>query len=210
MADETIGDDPLMGAGVLPFALDGGRVFFLMQTVFAGRKSGLLNDFGGGSEPGESGLQTAAREFVEETETLYFAENPGIARRTPGSVKAQLSVVQALFDDALSRQPDWACRRVSPDPAKPKDWTTFFVEIPYREVESLNRLLETDDGARYKKRRRLHWLSASELVSLYTGHPDQLWKRVRQLDNAVGVITEIRDTFESTRGGRPQVPGRPA
>jgi 8-oxo-dGTP pyrophosphatase MutT (NUDIX family) len=185
-----------MGAGVLPFARHGGRVFFLMQTVFAGRKSGLLNDFGGGSDPGESGIQTAAREFVEETETLYFAENPGIARRTPGSVKAQLSVVQPLFDDSLSRHPDWACRRMPPDPAKPKDWTTFFVGIPYRDVEPLNRLWEADDGARYKKRRRLIWLSAAELVSLYTGHPDRLWKRVRQLDNAVAVITEIHGAFE--------------
>jgi 8-oxo-dGTP pyrophosphatase MutT (NUDIX family) len=184
-----------MGAGVLPFALADGDVVFLMQTVFEGRKSGLLNDFGGGSEPGESGINTAAREFIEETETLYFADNPAVARRTPESVMAQLPVVQSLFNDTLSRQPGWLCRRISPNPDKPKDWTTYFIHIPYRDVEALNRLWQSDGGARYKKRRRLLWISASELVSLFHDHPHRLWKRVRQLDDAISVITEIRDTF---------------
>lgn len=185
-----------MGAGVLPFALAEGRVAFLMQSVFEGRKSGLLNDFGGGSEPGESTMRTAAREFVEETETLYFAEDPVTARRTPESVQAQLSVVEQCFDDTLSMHPSWWCRRLSPDPSKPKDWTTYFVEIPYRDVEPLNELWAADRAARYKKRRQLLWLPASDLVSLYVFYPERLWKRVRQLEDAAALIMEIRDSLE--------------
>jgi hypothetical protein len=185
-----------MGAGVLPFALAEGRVAFLMQTVFEGRKSGLLNDFGGGSEPGESAMRTAAREFVEETETLYFATDAYTARRTPESVQAQLPVMQRYFDATLSVHPGWWCRRASPDPSKPKDWKTYFIEIPYRDVEPLNRLWEADGGARFKKRRQLHWLPASELVALYRSSPERLWKRVRQLENATALIMDIRDSLE--------------
>lgn len=185
-----------MGAGVLPFALIDGRVRFLMQTVFEGRKSGLLNDFGGGSEPGESAMRTAAREFIEETETLYFAADPVTARRTPQSVQTQLSVMEQCFAATLSDHPGWWCRRVSPNPSKPKDWTTYFIEIPFRDIEPLNQLWESDNGAHYKKRRQLLWFSASDLVLLYMHHPERLWKRVRQLDDAVSLITTIRDTLE--------------
>ena len=72
-----------MGAGVLPFARREGRTWFLMQTVFSGRKCGLFNDFGGGVEDGEAETRAAAREFVEETETMYLSPDPGSARRTP-------------------------------------------------------------------------------------------------------------------------------
>ncbi len=185
-----------MGAGVLPFARAEGRVAFLMQRVFAGRKTGLLNDFGGGSEPGEPATRTAAREFVEETETLYFAEDPVTARRTPESVQAQLAVVEQCFADTLSLHPGWWRRRFSPNPAKPKDWKTYFIEIPYRDVEPLNRLWEADNNARYKKRRELIWLPASDLLSLYANHPERLWKRVRQLEDATALIMEIRDSIE--------------
>lgn len=185
-----------MGAGVLPFALAEGRVAFLMQRVFAGRKKGMLNDFGGASELGESAMRTAAREFVEETETLYFAEDPGTARRTPESVQAQLSVVEHCFNSTLSMHPGWWRRRLSPNPSKPKDWKTYFVEIPYRDVEPLNRLWEADNNARYKKRRELSWLPASDLVSLYAYHPERLWKRVRQLEDATALIMEIRESLE--------------
>lgn len=185
-----------MGAGVLPFALAESGVVFLMQTVFAGRKSGLLNDFGGGSEPGESAMRTAAREFVEETETLYFAADPVTARRTPESVQAQLSVVEQCFGDTLSVHPSWWCRRLSPDPSKPKDWTTYFVQIPFRDVEPLNQLWQADSAARYKKRRQLFWLTATDLVSLYAHQPERLWKRVRQLEGAAALVMEIRDALE--------------
>ena len=36
-----------MGAGVIPFAVAEGKVSFLFQTTFSGRKVGHLIDFGG-------------------------------------------------------------------------------------------------------------------------------------------------------------------
>lgn len=183
-----------MAAGVLPFVRREGQVLFLLQTVFSGRKAGFLNDFGGGAAAGESDRQTAAREFIEETETLFLSASPADARRTTASVEAQKPVVESLFDATLSHHPDWWCRRLTVDPSKPKYWKTFFVEFPYREIEPLNRLWADDADGRYRKRRELHWLSADALIAIYDDHPQRLWKRVRQLDGAVDLIRTIQQS----------------
>ena len=187
----------LMGAGVLPFALRDRRVWFLMQTVFSGRKRGFLKDFGGGIEHGESEIRAAAREFVEETETLYLSPDPAKAQRTPIAVATQLVTAKALFEATLTVHPDWWCRRVSPGSQKPKHWKTFFIQFPYRDVEALNRLWESDLSGRYKKRRELHWLSAEGLIDIYARCPERLWKRVRQLEGAVDLIDAIRRSSAS-------------
>ena len=114
-----------MGAGVIPFAVVEGETLFMFQTVFSGRKAGHLIDFGGGTGDGESPRHCAIREFVEETETMYFANDPAQARRTEESVNRQIAVVESLFDATLSDHPDWWCRRAPGNPAKPKDWKTF-------------------------------------------------------------------------------------
>ena len=61
-----------MGAGLLPFCKHNNDIYFLLQTKFEGRKAGFLNDFGGGQDFGETYLQTAIREFVEETEGFFL------------------------------------------------------------------------------------------------------------------------------------------
>ena len=63
-----------MGAGVIPFTACDGKVNFLFQKTFAGRKVGYLIDFGDGLEAGEDYRQIAIREFVEETKTMYFSD----------------------------------------------------------------------------------------------------------------------------------------
>jgi 8-oxo-dGTP pyrophosphatase MutT (NUDIX family) len=64
-----------MGAGVIPFSVSEGKVYFLFQTTFTGRKVGYYIDFGGGLDAGENFREAAIREFVEETETMYFSDN---------------------------------------------------------------------------------------------------------------------------------------
>ena len=65
----------MTGAGVIPFCVRDRQVLFLFHKTFSGRRAGHLVDFGGGGETGESHTQTAIREFIEETETMYFSEN---------------------------------------------------------------------------------------------------------------------------------------
>ena len=163
----------------------------MFQKTFTGRKTGYLIDFGGGLGAGEGYREAAIREFIEETETMYFSEDVQQASRTVARVRQQTPVVAALFAETLAAHPDWRCQRRPGNPLKPKQWQTFFIEFPYRDVEVLNREWEADRAGRFKKRRALVWVTADELLAIYANAPDKLWKRVRQLENAAGTVRSI-------------------
>jgi ADP-ribose pyrophosphatase YjhB (NUDIX family) len=186
-----------MGAGVIPFSVAGGIVSFLFQTTFSGRKVGCLIDFGGGLGAGEDFQDAAIREFVEETETMYFADDVQQACRTVERVNRQIPIVKALFDETLSVHPHWWCKRSPGNPRNPKLWRTFFVEFPYRDIEELNREWSADNIGRFKKRRELFWVTGSELLAIYENAPDKLWKRVRQLENAKETVLSILQSKQS-------------
>lgn len=185
-----------MGAGVIPFTVNDGKVYFLFQTTFSGRKAGHLIDFGGGLGTGEDYRKTAIREFIEETETMYFSANLRQASRTAARVRDQTPIVAALFDKTLEAHPEWSCRRAPGNPERAKLWQTFFIEFPYRDVERLNREWEADKVGRFKKRRELFWVAAGELLNIYENAPEKLWKRVRQLENAAETIRNIQQHKE--------------
>jgi len=184
-----------MGAGVIPLAIDAGKLVFLFQKSFSGRKVGHLIDFGGGLGDGEGYRRTAVREFVEETETLYFADDLSTASRSEQRIAAQIPIVEALFDQTLSRHPNWWCRRAPGNPEKPKDWRSYFIEFPFRDVSPLNTAWAADTHGRFKKRRELLWIPADELLAIYSQSPDSLWKRVRQLEGAESLIREIKTSL---------------
>jgi 8-oxo-dGTP pyrophosphatase MutT (NUDIX family) len=180
-----------MGAGVIPFCVQDGQVLFLFHKTFSGRRAGHLVDFGGGEETGESHRQTAIREFIEETETMYFSGNIHAAELTQERLQAQTPLLESLFDRTLRRHPDWWCRRRT-SAGKTRDWKTFFIEFEYRDVTDMNREWELDAGTRFRKRRELVWMSADTLCEIYDHSPDSLWKRVRQLINAKATIQSIK------------------
>ncbi|MDH3871059.1 MAG: NUDIX domain-containing protein [Gammaproteobacteria bacterium] len=180
-----------MGAGVIPFCVKDGQVLFLFHRTFSGRRAGLLVDFGGGGEQDESHRQTAIREFLEETETMYFSEDLHAASLTQESIRDQMPLVESLFDRTLKGHPDWWCRRADHHTGKPRDWKTFFIEFEYRDVADMNREWERDAGARFKKRRELLWVPADTLCDFFEHSPGRLWKRVRQLINAQETIKSI-------------------
>lgn len=180
-----------MGAGVIPYCRKESDLLFLFHTTFSGRRKGFLVDFGGGGREGETYRQTAVREFIEETETQYFSPTPETARRDEQSVLAQTPIVEALFERTLSTHPDNWCRRERGNKIPPKDWISFFIEIPYKELDPMNRAWESDDGSRFKKRRELLWVTADELLAIYEHAPERLWKRVRQLQGAPTLIRNL-------------------
>ena len=186
-----------MGAGVIPFAVSDCKVYFLFQTTFAGRKAGYLVDFGGGLGASEDYREAAIREFVEETETMYFSDDIQQASRIVERVRKQTPIVEALFNKTLSVQPDWWCRRAPGNPLHPKLWKTFFIEFPYRDIGELNREWAADKVGRFKKRRELAWVAAAELLAIYENSPDKLWKRVRQLENASEIVRAIVQNKEN-------------
>ena len=187
-----------MGAGVIPFAVDAGEVQFLFQKTFSGRKVGYLIDFGGGLGEAEDYRATAVREFVEETETMYLADDLGVACRSEERVRRQIAQVEELFERTLSLHPHWWCRRDPGNPENPKDWRTYFIEFPFRDISALNNEWKSDTDGRFKKRRELVWIPAHKLLELYAHSPDDLWKRVRQLENAETLICEIQSSLSQS------------
>jgi len=89
----------IMGAGVIPLAVSNGELCFLFQKTFSGRKTGFLIDFGGGVDSDEDYRAAAVREFVEETETMYFTDDLSIARRSPARVSEQIALVDTLIGE---------------------------------------------------------------------------------------------------------------
>lgn len=185
------------GAGLLPFALHEGRVRFLFHKTFSGRRAGMLVDFGGGAQAGETALQTAAREFVEETEAMFLAPALGQAALAGNEYRRQIQAMQALLARTRQEHADWWSPRCAP-PGKPaRDWRTFFVEVGYRDVAGMNAAWAADDGRRFKKRRELLWVSADRLLDIFATQPERLWTRVRELEAAPAVIATIRLARES-------------
>lgn len=180
-----------MGAGVIPFAVQDGDLLLLFHTTFRGRRAGHLVDFGGGGHPGESRRQTAIREFVEETETMFFDPEPMNARRTPERVAEQEALMAECFERTLGPHPDWFCGRTPDKEGNPRDWLTFFVDIGYRPLDQINRAWEANPDGRFVKRRELFWVPAGELLKIFRERPDRLWKRLRQMPGAPAVIEAI-------------------
>jgi hypothetical protein len=185
-----------MGAGVIPFCVTNGKVYFLFHKTFSGRRAGHLVDFGGGGREDEDYQQTAMREFVEETETMYFSQNLKKARITEQRVQSQVRLLKELFDRTLGEHPDWWCERRNSDKGRPKDWRTYFIEIDYRDLTDMNQEWRDDAGRRFIKRRELVWVASGELLGIYHRQPHRLWHRVRQLKKAKRTIRSIMSSKE--------------
>ena len=189
-----------MGAGVIPFCVVEGRVYFLFHTTFSGRRAGHLVDFGGGGLAGEGYRQTAMREFVEETETMYFSRHLKKAVITEQRVQSQIQVLEKLFDDTLREHPGWWCKRKASGSGRPKDWRTYFVEIGYRDPDEMNKEWRNDGGRRFVKRRELVWVGSEALIEIYQKEPHRLWRRVRQLKKAKKTIRAIVNAKAGQQG----------
>ncbi len=179
------------GAGVIPFAWVDGTARFLFHKTFSGRRAGLLVDFGGGSQAGETLYQTAAREFVEETEAMFFADNCNGCSDTRMPMESQYQLMLQLIENTQRLHPQWCCRRGSVNADKPRDWKTYFVEVEYRDPGEMNTAWAEDQHGRFRKRRELLWLSAEQLLDVFDNRPETLWKRVRELEGASEIVRAI-------------------
>lgn len=184
-----------MGAGVIPLAIKDGELLFLFQKTFSGRKAGFLIDFGGRLDGGDDYRSTAVREFIEETETMYLSDDLTTAHRSEDRVTQQLALVSKIFEHTLSAHPHWWRRRKPGKKKIPKDWVTYFIEFPFRDILALNNEWKSDDSGRFRKRRELVWVSADELLDIYARSPNDLWKRVRQLEDAETLIRDIQTSL---------------
>ena len=171
---------------------------FVALATYIGGKGGLIN-FGGGSHDGENYRQTAVREFVEETDTMFLASDLSRARRTPARITAQIPVITTLLERTLDTHPDWWCQRAPGSKNPPKDWRSFFVEVEHRDIDDINAQWAGDDGSRFKKPRELLWVPGTELKAIINTAPERLWKRVRQLIGVRETVAAILAAKEFSR-----------
>ncbi len=179
------------GAGVIPFARVDDTACFLFHKTFSGRRAGLLVDFGGGSRAGETQYQTAAREFVEETEAMFFADSCNDDSDRQAQMKSQYQLMLQLIENTQRKHPQWWCRRSSVNDDKPRDWKTYFVEVDYKAPDEMNTAWAEDKHGRFKKRRELLWMTAEQLLDAFDNRPEKLWKRVRELEGASHIVRVI-------------------
>lgn len=177
------------GAGVIPFSIKHGLTCFLFHKTFSGRREGLLVDFGGGGNTGESHAQTASREFIEETEAMFFANNCHADSRPV--FLSQYQMMLKLIEETQHDHPNWFCRRNKKIGDRPRDWKTFFVEVDYRDLADMNMAWAEDASGRFKKRRELLWLSAVQLLDIIDNKPEALWKRIREYEGIRDVVLAI-------------------
>ena len=180
-----------MGAGVVPFCVKNGVVYFLFHKTFSGRRAGALVDFGGNSDEDESYRQTAIREFIEETEGMYFAEDITDINRKSELILDQAELLVKLFNHTLDQHPKWISKRVEGRGVVSKCWKSFFIEFQYEDVSGMNAEWEKDKGRKFKKRRELIWIRAEELQAILKREPDRLWKRLRKLEKLDEIIDDI-------------------
>ncbi len=171
-------------------ALSDGQVHFLFHKTFSGRRTGLLVDFGGGSRLGESQEQTAAREFVEETEAMFLADDPELADLDLHK-ESQIQTLLERLQASQNSHPDWCCRRRNSTAKKPKDWKTYFLQVDYQPLQQMNELWRQNPRKLFKKRRELVWLTRDQLLNLFENEQQKLWTRVRELEDAPAVIRSI-------------------
>ena len=191
------------GAAVIPFARRDGATWFLFHKTFKGRRAGLLVDFGGGSQPGESPVQTAAREFIEETDAMFFALD---CNDDPAPlVESQYALMMNLIERTQDAHPEWQCRRGSMEHGRPRDWKTFFVEVDYRELVDINTAWAQDLAGRFSKRRELLWLEAEQLLDIIDNSPEYLWKRLRRYQGMRDNILAIAASASVNSGSNEDV-----
>ena len=128
---------------------------------------------------------------------MYFSDDLKRAKRTSERVKAQIHVVGNLFEQTMTANPDWWCRRLTVNPLRPKDWRTYLIMFPYRDISLLNREWQMDSKNRFKKRRELVWVPSDELLKICRKEPGKLWKRVRQLEHLGRHVRSISLTLLS-------------
>ena len=76
------------------------------------------------------------REFIEETEAMFLREN---LKTSDKDINSQFTVLANLLHKTQQQHPDgWCSRRRIKDRAL-KDWKTFFVEVDYKNLSSMNK-----------------------------------------------------------------------
>jgi|SRR5271154_366982 len=168
-------------AGIIPYAFNESILYFLFQRIDIPKrkKDGGWNDFGGKAEPYETTMETAAREFSEETSCLfYIVENSGDTIDPLYHILKNNELLQ--YDDSavdqlkkiIPKSKTYYAKRimelVSPLYVSSKEtYISYFIRTPYLPADDLPRA--EDIHIPYEERyiRTCQWFNINELMDLH-------------------------------------------
>lgn len=153
------------GAGILGYCVEpDGRVLFLLQQTFSGRKAGHLVDLGGAVDPGEAPWEAAQREFWEE----------GGKHLVSREALRDLFVASQTWEGVTFER-------------RERGWTLFLVRFPHWDLGPLNSVPPPEGS----KRREFFWVDSAALLAAVDRRvaaeppregvpPRVVWKRLRK------------------------------
>eukprot|EP01124_Arcella_intermedia_P020431 TRINITY_DN27905_c0_g1_i1.p1 TRINITY_DN27905_c0_g1~~TRINITY_DN27905_c0_g1_i1.p1 ORF type:complete len:207 (+),score=28.51 TRINITY_DN27905_c0_g1_i1:50-670(+) len=180
------------GAGVVPFAVHNGEVLFLLHKTFQGAKKGTLIDWGGSTESRETPLQTAAREFVEETECMYFASDipSHLSRKSEPERTKQIALVEELLGKGTVGYCNSHFGLLS--------YRAFFAQFPYRDLSTINKRFQKAKEYGLEKTRQLEWVTTEQLLEgLSDKSSTPLFVRLKNINNLSKIVIDINSKFHT-------------
>lgn len=168
-------------AGIIPYAFNEGILYFLFQRIDIPKrkKDGGWNDFGGKAEPYETTMETAAREFSEETSCLFYVvENSGHTIDPLYNILKNNELLQyddyaidqlkKLIPKSTTHYTKCIMELASPLYVNSKEtYISYFVRTHYLPADDLPRA--EDIHIPYEERyiRTCKWFSISELMDVH-------------------------------------------
>jgi len=189
----------LSGAGVLPFYIDQEKkeIFFLFHRIFRGKKKGFVVDWGGSTEPKELPQVTACREFIEETEGMFFAQDVNDSDKSPRTITLQTQ--QGL--NLLHRTQRYCqAEHFLSSPKSLLTYHLFLIETGNRPrlAQQMNERYSREEKA-FSKRREVFWLSGAQVIDLLRDERtlpiedhSPLFVRVKKVSSLIQTIQNIQ------------------
>lgn len=164
-------EDGWNGAGAVPYSIEGGKVYFLMQETKGGKKEGYLVDFGGGRNNAVdfSLAFCAAREFTEETAGLFTADDPSaltveLAKLDHHSIEAHKSIRSEVKRCLLLVESAAEQGYLTTSDRNVKNWYgAYGIQLPHLDLSLPNKFFE---DASLRKVRVFQWVESSLLFQL--------------------------------------------
>lgn len=164
-------DDRWDGAGTVPYSVEDGKVYFLLQETRGGKKEGYLVDFGGGRKQGVDYSLSfcAAREFSEETAGLFTADDPNalateLAKLDHHAIEEHQSVkYEVIRCHELVKDAEKLAHCATSDKKRNSWYASYAIRLPHRDLTIQNQFF---GDSSLRKVREFHWIESSILIKL--------------------------------------------
>jgi len=188
------------GAGILPFCVREGEVFFFFHRTFEGKKQGTWIDCGGGkSSQDHTLIETAAREFAEETGGLWKNEHFIVSSMKPTESLHEFETSEMVKKSFLKMLEHIKNEMKLQEKEKKRVWILKYhesylmvlLQIDWIPCENFN----GNFASISPKKREFGWISAKDIIEKKTSLP--LYQRVCFIPNFWKAITEINQSYQT-------------